>query len=246
MSARYFVETPVAGDDARLEGAEAHHLAHVMRAKVGDEVTLFDGSGAEFIARAVAIGRSSVDLAVLARRENDRESARRITLAVSLPKGDRQRWLVEKATELGVVRLVPLVTERSVAQPVASALARLRRTVIEASKQCGRNRLMQISDPFHWRDFVADAPANALRWIAHPLDSLSLRERVGVREISDDASSAAEFIFAVGPEGGFADDEVRVALDAGWQSLSLGPRILRVETAAIALASWAALTCGGS
>ena len=250
MSNRYFVETPITGDNARLDGAEAHHLAHVMRAKVGDEVTLFDGSGTEFIARVVAIGRSSVDLAVLARQEIDRELPRRITLAVSLPKGDRQRWLVEKATELGMARLVPLVTERSVAQPVASALVRLERSVIEASKQCGRNRLMQISEPLRWRDFVAGTPANAFRWIAHPSfrrsEPLSLRERVGVRESIDEASCAAEFIFAVGPEGGFTDDEVRKALDAGWQSLSLGPRILRVETAAIALASWAALTCGGS
>src|SRR5687767_6148250 len=125
MPDRYFVETPITGQQARLEGAEAHHVANVMRAKPGQAVTLFDGSGAEFDAHVEKVGRSTVEFAVVARIDADRELARQVTLAVALPKGDRQRWLVEKATELGVAQLVPLVTSRSVAQPVAAALARL-------------------------------------------------------------------------------------------------------------------------
>jgi len=212
-----------------------------MRAKVGDEVTLFDGSGTEFGARVASIGRSSVELTVLERHEIDRELARRITLGVSLPKADRQRWLVEKATELGVARVVPLVTARSVAQPVASALARLARTVIEASKQCGRNRLMEISEPQPWRNFIASAPPDVQRWIAHPIST-----DIATCHPQPPASPGGDSHFAIGPEGGFTEDEVRQALDAGWQPLSLGPRVLRVETAAIALAAWAALACGES
>src|SRR5215475_4969827 len=113
MPDRYFLETPPADDTARLTGPEAHHLAHVMRAKPGLEVTLFDGSGREWLARVDEVGRSEVTLALISCREVDRELSLPITLAVALPKGDRQRWLVEKATELGVTRLVPLVTERS-------------------------------------------------------------------------------------------------------------------------------------
>src|SRR5688572_8850936 len=112
MSDRFFVETPIESERAELIGSEAHHLAHVMRAAVGAEVTLFDGSGAEFPARVIKIGRSQVELVVLERREIDRELPFPLVLGVALPKGDRQKWLVEKATELGVSRIVPLQTSR--------------------------------------------------------------------------------------------------------------------------------------
>ena len=236
MPDRYFVETPITGGEARLEGVEAHHLAGVMRARPGQPVTLFDGTGAEFDARVEKVSRSTVDLTVVARFDVDRELSRQITLAVALPKGDRQRWLVEKATELGVARLVPLITARSVAQPVAAALARLRRTVIEASKQCGRNRLMEIGEPAAFGNYVHQAATDAERWIAQPRDAAGDEHHVRL------AMHSRELIFAIGPEGGFTDDEVRAALDAGFSALDLGSRILRVETAAIAVAAWAALS----
>jgi 16S rRNA (uracil1498-N3)-methyltransferase len=236
MPDRYFVDVPIEGDHARLDGPEAHHLAHVLRGKIGDEVTLFDGSGAQFEARVKSIGRSSVELAVISRREVNRELARRVTLTVSLPKGDRQRWLVEKATELGVARLVPLLTSRGVAQPGDAALIRLRRAVIEASKQCGRNTLMEIAQPIECGELVASAAGSGVRWIAHPL-SPSGRGHWPVV-----SPSTSELWCAVGPEGGFTDDEVGAALRFGWHPIDLGPRILRVETAAIALAALASLT----
>jgi 16S rRNA (uracil1498-N3)-methyltransferase len=212
-------------------------------------VTLFDGSGAEFDARIEGVGRSEITLSVVARVEADRESTRRLTLAVSLPKGDRQRWLVEKATELGVARMVPLITTRSVAQPVAAALARLRRTVIEASKQCGRNRLMEIAEAERFGDFVMHTPMSALRWIAHrstiEADSVGGEAPLRIPPRIQLAGAAEEVVVAIGPEGGFAEEEVAAALAAGWRQLDLGPRILRVETAAIAAATWAILCTGG-
>jgi 16S rRNA (uracil1498-N3)-methyltransferase len=220
-----------------------------MRAKPGQAVTLFDGCGAEFDARVENVGRSEVLLSVVTRVEADRELARRLSLAVSLPKGDRQRWLVEKATELGVARIVPLLTTRSVAQPVATALARLRRAVIEASKQCGRNRLMEISDAQQWNDFVSTAPAVAVRWIAHR--SPGGRVHVAIDATGQTlpphppAGATADVIVAIGPEGGFTPEEVAAALETGWRQLDLGPRILRVETAAIAVAAWAAFCAEG-
>ena len=169
MSDRYFVESPVVSDRAVLAGAEAHHLLHVMRAKVGTRVTLFDGSGWEFDAVVERTGRSEVELAIAGRQEIDREAPIAVTLGVALPKGDRQKWLVEKVVELGVARLVPLETERGVAQPVENALERLRRGVIEASKQCGRNRLMEIAGPKTWQEFLAESGDVACRLVAHPL-----------------------------------------------------------------------------
>ena len=147
MSERFFVEQPISGSTAELVDTEAQHLAKVMRAAVGDEVVLFDGSGAEFAAKVARIAKSAVTLEVVERREINREPRVELTLAVALPKGERQKWLVEKLTELGAARLVPLITERGVAQPVDAAVARLSRAVIEASKQCGRNRLMEIAPP---------------------------------------------------------------------------------------------------
>jgi 16S rRNA (uracil1498-N3)-methyltransferase len=235
MPQRYFVAPAIvseAGGDRRvlLAGDEARHLVGVMRARVGDEVTLFDGSGSEFAARIVKLGKQAVDLEVVARKEISRELTLPLTLGVALPKGDRQKWLVEKATELGVTRLVPLVTERGVAQPVEAALDRLRRSVIEASKQCGRNRLLEIGQPQTLAEFAATAPPDALRLIAHP----------GGADVST-RTTGDELWAAVGPEGGFTDDEVAVAEHAGWQRVSLGRAILRVETAALALAAWWAM-----
>ncbi len=153
MLDRYFHDEPISGDRAVLTGAEAHHLIHVMRAAPGLEVVLFDGGGDEFRAAVERVGRGDVQLAILSRERVDRELPLSITLGVALPKGDRQRWLVEKATELGVGRIVPLLTRRAVARPSEQTLKRLHRAVVEASKQCGRNRLMQIDEPRSWPEF---------------------------------------------------------------------------------------------
>jgi 16S rRNA (uracil1498-N3)-methyltransferase len=240
MSERFFSVRPVDSECVILDGPEAHHLLHVMRAAVGDSVTLFDGRGAEYVAVVRSLARSHVELRINERNETSRELAAALIVGVALPKGDRQKWLVEKLTELGVTKLVPLSTERGVAQPTAATLDRLRRSVIEASKQCGRNRLMQIDEPLTWAAWVsnycltgeslgdASAPVPPRRLVAHPgsqpLVEFELRPTLATQ-------------LAVGPEGGLTDAEVAKAVAAGWQTVDLGPRTLRVETAAIALAA---------
>ena len=226
MSDRYYVESPIASNRVVLAGAEAHHLLHVMRAKVGTRVTLFDGSGWQFDAVVERTGRSEAELTIAGRQEIDREAQIAVTLGVALPKGDRQKWLVEKLVELGVARLVPLETERGVAQPLENALERLRRGVIEACKQCGRNRLMAIAKPKAWREFLEENETTTCRLVAHP-----------GQEPLRGQSPGGIAILAVGPEGGFTDEEVSLAIAQGWQPVDLGPRILRVETAAISLAA---------
>lgn len=224
MSQRFFVEPPITGQQATLAGSEAQHLAKVMRARVGDEVMLFDGSGSEFVARVESIGRHEVELVIVRQEIVDRESKHRVTLGVALPKGERQAWLVEKAVELGVAAMTPLITERGVAQPNEATLSRLRRNVIEASKQCGRNRLMEVNTPEPLEQFVQHTAS--LRWLAHPGS-----------ESQPPSATWHDGLVAIGPEGGFTDHEVKAASDAGWQIVGLGPRILRVETAALALAA---------
>jgi 16S rRNA (uracil1498-N3)-methyltransferase len=245
MSSRFFLDTPPHADLATLTDAEAHHLLHVMRAKVGDAITLFDGTGVEYVAEITRLARSSVEARVVATQEVERELPREVVIGVALPKGDRQRWLVEKLVELGVARCIPLVTRRGVAQPEGGTLEKLRRAVIEASKQCGRNRLLTIDSPLEWSQFVAAAPSDSLRFVAHPpqLWPASL-ESAGATAIELGTELATNpsrrCWFAVGPEGGFADDEIKDAIAATWRPIGLGSRILRVETAAMALASLAA------
>ena len=230
MSERFFVSPPVNGDRVQLSGDEARHLAAVMRARVGDQIILFDGSGVEFVAEVTAIRKQAADLAIVERRTITRELLREVTLAVALPKGERQKWLVEKATELGVTRLVPLITSRGVAEPVAAALERLKRTVIEACKQCGRNRLMEIAPPVRAGELLVFNPAAACVLAdpnGKPLSAIHLENGVAVAA-------------AIGPEGGFTEEELSAARNHGWQFVSLGHSILRVETAAVAMAAWAA------
>jgi 16S rRNA (uracil1498-N3)-methyltransferase len=231
MSSRFFIETPITGQQCRLTGPEAHHLTRVMRGQIGDEITLFDGSGFEFTGKIAGIAKDRVELEIVDRRLVDRELPHSVTLAVALPKGDRQKVLVEKLVELGVTRLIPLVTERGVAQPVESARERLARSVIEASKQCGRNRLMEISPPVDVERLLQSTPETVLRLVAHP----------GDRQLAELGSVSGDIVAAVGPEGGFTAEEVSAFDQAGWNRVALGSRILRIETAAMAIAAWASL-----
>ena len=140
MSKRFFVSDSLGeatGVIVKLGEPESHHLISVMRAKVQDELVLFNGDGFEYEARVQKLEKRAVQVEVIARREAQREPSARLEIGVALPKGDRQQWLCEKLVELGCYQLTPLHTERGVAEPGEAALARLRRYVIEASKQCG-------------------------------------------------------------------------------------------------------------
>ncbi len=232
---RYFSESPIEGDVASLEGAEAHHVLHVMRGGKGTRLLLFDGRGAEYLAQIERVHRNRVELSILDRQEVNRELPFALTLAVALPKGDRQKWLVEKAVELGVTRLVPLKTSRAVAQPVQHAVGRLDRAVIEASKQCGRNRLMEIAQPQHWPDFVSGTQPVPARFLAHPADRAAEGCAAEKSVALSEPSSVDPIVLAIGPEGGFTAEEVALATAAGWTLVDLGPRILRIETAALCL-----------
>jgi 16S rRNA (uracil1498-N3)-methyltransferase len=227
MGQRFFVDNPITSEQAILLGSEAHHLQHVLRASMGDEVILLDGSGYEFVARVTGLARSHVELVVLASRLVDRELPREIVVGVALPKADRQRWLIEKLVELGVARIVPLRTRRSVVHPDSRSLVKLRRSVTEASKQCGRTRLLEVTELVPLADYLRAASSSASRWIADP---------AGIPPCSAPGGAASHFL-AVGPEGGWTDDELSSAREAGWHVVSLGARILRIETACLVLAA---------
>ena len=225
MAERFYLKCDLAPGMVVLRGAEAHHLATVCRLRPGDQVCLFNGNGREYPAHVEAVGRREATLEVLRVAEPSRERPFRLEVAAPLPKGDRGAFLVEKLTEIGATRFVPLVTERSVVVPRESRLEKLQRQVIEASKQCGRNVLVEIGELTPWPVFAGAADQQARRLLAHP----------GGQQLRQEAAPG-DVVLAVGPEGGFTGDEVELAARAGWQVVSLGPRILRVETAALVLA----------
>jgi len=228
MSERFFISTPPAAGRVMLGGDEARHLARVLRARIGDAVTLFDGHGRSWSARVTAVGRDEVELETGEPRTSPPTATPTVVVGVALPKGERQKWLVEKLTELGVGRLVPLLTERGVAEATPAAIERIRRGVIEASKQCGRDTLMTISAPATLADLVAECRAGRVGFVADPggdpLDALPWR-------------TAAEVVGLVGPEGGFTAAELAAAAAAGWPRIGLALQVLRVETAAVVIAA---------
>jgi 16S rRNA (uracil1498-N3)-methyltransferase len=175
----------------------------------------------------VEVSRRTVTVEVEAVASPPREHAFRIEVAAPLPKGDRAQFLLEKLTELGVASFVPLQTARSIVQPRETKLDKLQRHVIEASKQCGRNVLLRVQPLSTWADYVRNDELPPARLVAHPGGP-----KVPSRAVEDVA-------LAVGPEGGFTEEEIAVAQRSGWKVMGLGPRTLRMETAAIVLAVWA-------
>lgn len=233
MPHRFFLANLPESGTAVLEGLEAHHLLHVLRASPGDVVELFNGAGLVAKAEVVKAGRRDIDLRVL---ESQREepSARQLIIGTAVPKGDRFDWLIEKATELGVTKIVPLTTERSVVDPRDSKLDKLRQTVIAACKQSGRNYLLELAPVTSWSNFVKETLSQSHSFIAHP-------ERGAPAMSTALLGDHSQIAFAIGPEGGFTDGEVALAIEHKVIPISLGPLILRIETAAIALAACAAM-----
>jgi 16S rRNA (uracil1498-N3)-methyltransferase len=227
MSDRFYVNYPLAPGSMELSGPEAHHLATVCRLRPGDQVCLFNGDGREYPARVVAAGRRSVSLDVLAVHSPNRERETKIQVAAPLPKGDRAQFLLEKLTELGVSSFIPLRTRRSVVHPGENKLERLQRYVIEASKQCGRNVLLRVEPLADWESYCRRDDLPTLRALAHPGGQDPFR------------AASEDVALAVGPEGGFTDEEVEAGRQAGWRVVDLGARILRVETAAMVIATLA-------
>lgn len=229
-STRVYVEPPViAGKRLVVEGSAANHIARVLRLRSGDALTLFDGSGAEFGARIEEFRKEAVVVTVEEHRPLDRESPLPLTLAQGISRGERMDWVIQKATELGASRIVPVFTKRSVVRldekQAERKLQHWRAIAIAACEQCGRNRIPELAVPVDFFDVLAaDAPGST-RIVLSPAGDLRIDELEDV---------AAGITVLIGPEGGLEDAEQGAAIAAGFQAVRLGPRILRTETAAIA------------
>jgi 16S rRNA (uracil1498-N3)-methyltransferase len=235
---RFFVDTPLIqpGEIALPPGAARH--VQVLRLQPGDALTLFDGSGPEWQAEVTAMGRSEVRVQLLAATQPQRELVRAITLAVVMPANDRMDFIVEKATELGATALQPLVSERSVLR-LAGERADKKRShwqgvAIAAAEQSGRTvplRVEAVQPLSAWLAALAPPSGDEWRGLLSPRATQPLA-----------AFAQPRALFLSGPEGGLSDAEEEAARACGFAAVSLGPRILRADTAPLAVLSWLALT----
>lgn len=234
MSNRFYCPAPPREGRFRLDADESRHLLRVCRHQVGDRVELFDGSGLSYVARVTETGKDAAWLEAEGPARLEPSPPCLIEIGTAAPKGDRFDWLVEKAVELGVSRVEPLLTARSVVDPRGSKLDRLRKTVVEASKQSGRSRLMEIHAPSPLKAFL-ERP-DGLRLLADPAGASP--------ENWPSIVGGGVVRLAVGPEGGLTEAECALALELGWLPIRLGANIMRIETAAIACAAAILARCG--
>jgi len=229
--ARFYIDAALrAGGMAQLPDDAAHHAVHVLRLRVGEEVALFNGQGGEYPGRIADIERLRVTVDVLAHLALERESPLAVTLVQGISSSEKMDFTVQKATELGVAALQPVIAARSVGRIVGERAAQKRahwqRVVIAACEQCGRNRVPEVLSPVPLAEYCRTPTAPGKRLLLAPEAPLGLRE-AAVR-----LEGAVQL--ATGPEAGFTTEEEAMLAQAGFVPVRLGPRVLRTETAALA------------
>ena len=234
MLPRFWISPPLTAGAAVLSETEAHHLRNVLRLEAGAQVELFDGAGAQAVAVINQVAKREVRLTV-GEVLHSPPPLRPVVLACAVPKGERFDWLIEKATELGVAAICPLRTERSSVDPRDTKLDRLRQAVIAACKQSRRNTLLEIEPVVDWNTFLTSRPAGATLLMADPTGRPPAEWLPPLLTASP--AAIGPLLIAIGPEGGWTEQELQAADDAGAQRVALGSHILRLETAAIAFSA---------
>ena len=259
MARRRFYAPPdnIDGSIAALSPDETHHLMQVLRMTPGDPAFVFDGCGNEYkcIFRSFKDGHAELEIGGHALKDIV-ESPIDLTLAQALAKGEKFDFIIQKATELGVSRIAPLLTRyadvRLDDQQISRRVERWQRISLEALKQCGRRKLVEITAPRTVRDFVGAAKSSPPQ-TSHGLPSATDRtlllfsERGGLAltDALAEISKSSPVVALIGPEGGWSDDELELLNEFGCKSVTLGPRVLRTETAAVAAVTLIQHALGG-
>ena len=250
MTARFYADIALSpGSSVSLPPHAARHV-QVLRMQPGDALTLFNGQGdgqpgseGEFAATVERMGRSEVEVMVGAYTATAREAGRAVHLAVGMPANERMDWLIEKAAELGVASIQPLMCERSVlrikGERADKKLAHWRGVAIAACEQCGRSRVPLIHDAANLADWLKGAGSGR----AEGGDRLLLSLQDGTRPLAEAVAAAGNgaLTFLSGPEGGLSPAEEAAAIASGFAPVTLGPRVLRAETAPLACLSFLAV-----
>lgn len=228
----------IIGENIFLEAEESQHLARVLRLLPGAIVFAFDGAGIEYECEIAVVHKAHAQLKIRSRLGNEVESPLHLTLAQALVKSDKFDWVVQKATELGVTQIVPLITEHSEfrkAENLDGRVQRWRRIALEATKQCGRRKIPVITEAQKFTDFCqVHGDADALRFILSEREGKSWEKKVDAHKVA----------VAIGPEGGWHESELALAASHNFTAIHLGARILRTETAAVTAVSLAQFLFG--
>ncbi len=237
MAARFFADLPMAaGATFSLPDSTARHV-QVLRMQPGQNITLFNGLGGEWDASITRMGRSDVDVCLGAHRTSEREADRRVQLALGMPANERMDWLIEKAAELGVNSLQPLHTSRSVLRLSGERAEKKQNhwqsVAVAACEQCGGNRVPTVAAV---RDLAAWLKALPVATAEQPVLRCLLSLAEGTQPLAAalaQVSDTADVCFLSGPEGGLSAAEEALAMASGFTPVTLGPRVLRAETAAL-------------
>jgi 16S rRNA (uracil1498-N3)-methyltransferase len=239
MTRRFHVEPDtLAGDTIAIDGPLAHRLAKVLRLSAGGEVTLFDGSGDDVLVRLDSVSDRRIAASVVKRHPGPPEPVVKVHLYQSITKGERFEWFIEKATEIGVTRVVPLLAARAVVKTPAEGnrIDRWRRIATEAAEQCERSAVPVIEPPQSFDDALASAPGVLILPYEDANEAAPNIAEALAAEIDALFALSAVAIF-IGPEGGYESAEVERARDAGAAIVTLGDRVLRSETAGLVAAT---------
>jgi 16S rRNA (uracil1498-N3)-methyltransferase len=226
---RIFCEGPLAaGDEVKLPAAGAYHVARVLRMREGAPLILFDGMGGEYQAEIIRVEGDAVSARLMHQTPGTAESPLKVTLVQGVSRSERMDWTLQKATELGVSAIAPVLSARSVVRlddkQAAKKQAHWHAIVIGACEQCGRTRVPSVATPLPLRNYLATVKKEGLRLVLSPSAPGSL---AGL------ASLPNKVELLIGPEGGLDDEELNAARTAGFTPVRLGPRVLRTETAAV-------------
>lgn len=211
----------------------SNHITRVLRMRIADTIILFNGGGMEFTASIQTIDRKAVTAKVITQHQVDRESPLNIHLVQGLCRGEKMDWLIQKSVELGVASITPLHTEfgnvKLPAERMVKKLEHWQKVVIGACEQCGRNVIPTVHSPIHLKDFLNQNEISGLKLMCDPRGVTTLKHIV--------PQSVKDITVVVGPEGGLSDNEISNLQRQDFQSVKLGPRILRTETAPLAILS---------
>lgn len=236
MSRFYVSKESVKENQVLISGKEAHHILDVMRLKVSDKIVVFDGTGKEYLSKVKEVGQKTLSLEIIKTRDTVTHERYNVTLMQAIPKKDKMDYIVEKATELGVDRVIPLITMRTIPDWSESKkvgiVERWERIAQEAAKQCGRTVLPEIEPIMDFKNAVTAAGpvcTSEVRMIAALSDNA-----IKLKDVLKSYDSG-KIIIVIGPEGDFTREEIEFANKAGFKTVSLGSRVLKSDTAALAL-----------
>ncbi|MDQ2084991.1 16S rRNA (uracil(1498)-N(3))-methyltransferase [Herbivorax sp. ANBcel31] len=235
---RFFVNGEnIFPDSIDITGEDVVHIKKVLRLKNGDNITVSDGMGTDYYVKIEKIDSDKVTTKIINSEKNKSEPSVNITLFQALPKSDKMDFIIQKGVELGAKKIVPVITERTVVKisknkDYKKKHQRWNRISMEAAKQCKRGRVPQIEYPMTFKDAIDSLTDESLKILPYEKE-----KSIKMKRILSNKSNIKDIFIFIGPEGGFSDNEIELAFNSSVSTVSLGPRILRTETAGIVVLS---------